>query len=111
MRQEVGGNMSKVYVHATLKIRIGRYEEFCVAMGREVPMLESHGWKMVGAWNTAVGRVYSVIHIWELPDANAFFEATQKWRAGPDFHLFRAVSREVIEEEVVTLVRKTPYSP
>jgi hypothetical protein len=103
--------VSEVYVHATLKIRIGRYEEFCEAMAKQVPVLESHGWKMVAAFNTAVGRVYNVVHIWRLPDANTFFEATQKWREGENFHLFRAVSKEVIEEEMVTMVKKTPYSP
>ena len=103
--------MSKIYVHATLKIRIGGYDRFCEAMARQIPILESHGWKLVGAWTTAVGRVCTVIDLWELPDANAFFDATGKWRADPEFQLFRAVSSEVIEEELVTMVTKVPYSP
>jgi len=103
--------MSKIYVHATLKIRIGGYERFCEAMAKQVPILESYGWKLVGAWNTAVGRVYAVIDLWELPDANSFFEATAKWRTHPDFAAFRAVAKEVIEEENVTMVNKVPYSP
>jgi hypothetical protein len=103
--------MSKVYVHATLKIRIGGYEKFCEAMAKQVPILESHGWKLLGAWTTALGRVCTVIDLWELPDANCFFDATAKWRATPEFAAFRAVTSEVMEEEHVTMVSKVPYSP
>jgi len=82
--------MDRLYVHAVLKIRIGGYERFCEAMARQLPILEGYGWKLVGAWTTAVGRVCTVIDLWEIPDANAFFDVTAKWRAGPEFQAFRA---------------------
>lgn len=103
--------MSKLYLHATLKIRIGGYERFCEAMAKQVPVLESYGWKLVGAWVTTVGRVYNVIDVWEIPDANSFFEATEQWRGTQAYSEFRAVTSEVLEEEILTMVRKTPYSP
>lgn len=103
--------MNKVYLHATLKLRIGGYERFCDSIAKQVPILESYGWKLVGAWVTVVGRVYTVIDIWEISDANAFFETTAKWRETPEFHEFRAVTSQVVEEEVLTMVRKCPYSP
>lgn len=103
--------MSKLYVHATLQIKIGGYERFCEAMARQRPILEGLGWKLVGAWTTAVGRVCTVIDLWEIPDANSFFEVTAKWRSGPEFKDFRAVTSEVLIEEHVTMVTKVPYSP
>jgi hypothetical protein len=103
--------MTQLYVHATLKVRIGGYERFCDALAKMVPMLEAGGWKLVGAWVTRVGRVYTVIDLWEIPDANAFFDATAKMRAHPGFPAIHAALSEVLEEEVVTLVNKAPYSP
>jgi len=103
--------MSKVYVHATLKIRIGGYERFCEAMAQQLPVLEGYGWKLLGAWTTVVGPICTVIDLWELPDANAFFEVNAKWRETPEFQAFRAVTREVMVEELVTMAAKTPYSP
>ena len=103
--------MSRIYVHVTLKIRIGGYERFSEAMAKQVPVLEGFGWKLAGAWVTTIGRVYSVIHIWELPNADSFFETTAKWRETSAFQEFRAVTSEVLEEEVLSIVRKTPYSP
>lgn len=103
--------MGKVYVHAVLKIRIGGYERFCEAMAQQLPILEGYGWKLVGAWTTAVGRICTVIDLWEIPDANSFFDVTAKWRAGPEFQAFRAVTSEVMEEEMISMVTKVPYSP
>ena len=103
--------MDQLYIHATLKVRIGGYERFCEALAKMVPMLESCGWKLVGAWVTRVGRVYTVIDLWEVRDANTFFEATTKMREQPGFPAIHAVLSEVVEEEIVTMVNKVPYSP
>jgi hypothetical protein len=103
--------MDKVYVHATLKVRIGGYERFCDALAKMVPILETGGWKLVGAWVTRVGRVFTVIDLWELPDANTFFKATTTMRAHPGFPAIHEVLSDVVEEEIVTMVNKTSYSP
>jgi hypothetical protein len=103
--------MSKLYLHATLKIRLGGYEKFCESIAKQVPVLESYGWKLVWAGVTIVGRVSTVVDVWEIPDANTFFDATDKWRQTPAFQAFRAVTAEVVEEEILTMVKKCPYSP
>ena len=68
--------MNSVYLHATLKLKIGGYERFCESMAQQVPVLESFGWKLLGAWVMVIGRVSTVVDVWEIPDANSFFEAT-----------------------------------
>ena len=103
--------MEKVYVHARLKLRIGGYEEFCEAIKAQVPVLEGQGWKLVGAWTTVVGQICTVIDLWELPDANAFFEGLAKWRGSPDMAAFREVTSKVLIEEDISMMRKATYSP
>jgi hypothetical protein len=103
--------MSKVYLHATLKLRIGGYDKFCEAMAKQIPVLEGFGWKLLWAGVQVVGRVSTVVDVWEIPDANSFFEATGKWRQTPAFQAFRAVTSEVVEEEILTMAAKVPYSP
>ncbi len=102
--------MGKVYAHAVLKVRIGRYDEFCVAMAKQVVILEGLGWKLVGAWTSAVGQICTVVDLWELEDANAYFDVTAKWRSDPSFLEFRAVTKEVLIEETISLMLKAPYS-
>ena len=103
--------MSELFLHATLNIRLGGYERFCESMAKQVPVLENLGWKLAGAYVTSVGRVYTVIDVWEIPDANSFFTATEEWRKTPEYQDFKAVTAEVVEEEVLTMVKKVPYSP
>lgn len=103
--------MREVYVHATIKVRLGGYDRFCEVMAKQVPLLEQSGWELVGAWSTQVGTVCTVIDLWKLPDANAFFTGKAKWVSDPAFSEFRAMSADVMIDEVVTMVTKVPYSP
>jgi hypothetical protein len=101
---------SPLYLHVTLKVRMDGYQRFCDAMANQVPIIESYGWKLVGAWVTTVGRLHTVIDIWEIPDANAYDEVMRKVAARPDYQQFWDLLAETLEEEVVTMVRKVPYS-
>jgi hypothetical protein len=104
--------MSKIYLHAKVKMRHGAgIERFVEAKAKQVPVLEGYGWRLVGGWAAISGRVYEVINIWEIPGADVFLETAAKWRASPEGQAFRAVTAEVVEEEVVTLLKALPYSP
>ena len=100
-----------VYLHVTLKVRMDGYQRFCDAMAGQVPIIESFGWKLVGAWVTTVGRLHTVIDIWEIPDANAYPEVMAEVAKRPDYRQFWDMLAETLEEEVVTMVQKVPYSP
>jgi hypothetical protein len=54
--------------------------------------------------------LHTVIDIWEIPDANAYDEVMRKVAARPDYQQFWDLLAETLEEEVVTMVRKVPYS-
>lgn len=100
------------YVQATLKFRSSRgYERFCQVMGAQRANLERNGWRMIGGWVGATGRVATVTHIWQIDSPNHFIEGTSKLRDFPEFEEFRDVTSEFLEEEVLTLMRTTPYSP
>jgi hypothetical protein len=104
--------MSKMILHATLTLKHSAgLDRFVEAKAKQVPVLESYGWKMVGGYAAITGRVYTVVNIWEVPSADAFLESAAKWRATPEGQAFRAVTAEVLEQEVVTLMRALPYSP
>ncbi len=103
--------MAKALLHARLQIKIGGYERFCQVMAKQVVINEGFGWKLHGAWVNTTGRVYLVNHMWELPDANSFFDATTAWRAGTDYAEFRDGCAATVDEETLSFVRLTPYSP
>lgn len=103
--------MDKVYVHAVLKLRIGGASEFYKAMQKQVVILEAHGWRLVGAWTTVVGAISTVIDIWELPDANSFFDVKKEWTKTKEYEEFKEVVSKHLIEEQISFVSQTPYSP
>lgn len=102
--------MSKI-VHAQLKVRIGGYKKFCESMAKLVPVQESIGWKLRGAYCTRVGRVFNIVHIWEIPDANSFFDALDNMVQSPVYPAFSGGLAETVEEENIAMCIKTPYCP
>lgn len=99
-----------VYHHVTLKIRYGKLAQFHEAMGHVVPVMEkAYGWKLVGAWDTLVGRLFTVIDLWEIPDANSVQIVAGAYQH-PEIVKWGPVLAECIEEEVFQLLTPAPYS-
>lgn len=98
-----------IYLHVTLKVKMSGYQKFCDAMDEAVPILEGLGWKLVGAWVTNVGRLHTVIDLWEIKDANAYYSVMKKYSSRKGYGEFWDVLAETLEEEVVTMVSRAPY--
>jgi hypothetical protein len=67
-------------------------------------VFEAHGWKLLHGFATVIGRTNSVINIWEVPSA----EAVEKGLFDPALRDVLPLIREVVEDEVLTLM--TRYS-
>jgi len=72
--------MSKVHVHATLKVRIGGYERFCEAMAKQVPSSKAT-WNMLMRSHPAA-KSTNVIHTGSCPTPTASSMATVKCASG-----------------------------
>jgi hypothetical protein len=106
-----------VYLHAQLRVKKGKWQEFTDYMIRFVPAVETYGWKMVGGYITVTGRAggifHECLHIWELPDANALIDTYAEVSVNPPQFLVDEGEGflDVIDDEVLTLYKKQPYSP
>jgi hypothetical protein len=99
------------YLHATLKIRPGMMPRFNAVLAEMRPALEREGWRLVGAWMTTVGRLSEIVDVWELPDANAVADVLGAVSHDPRFPDWYAELSAVVDEEVLKLMTKVPYSP
>src|ERR1019366_7517400 len=104
--KQPGDVMSTYCLHATIKVKHGKLQQFVESYAKQVPVLEGYGWKLVGGWTNVFGRVYTVVNMWEIPGADTFLETSAKWRDTPAGQAFRAVTAEVVEEEVAFLMRR-----
>lgn len=101
---------SPVYLHVTLKVIQSEVGNFYGAMEKAVPILEELGWKFVGAWVDRVGRLNTVIDLWELEDANMYWTVLKEFSKHPEHPAILAVFDTAIEEEVVHMMDKVPYA-
>jgi hypothetical protein len=100
-----------IFLQATLKIRPGCTPRFNAVLAEMKPALEAEGWRLVGAWITTVGRLSQVVDMWELPDANAVTDGLGAVRRDPRFAAWYEELNAIVEEELLQLMLKLPYSP
>jgi NIPSNAP len=95
-----------VYLQASIKLRAGKLQDFVSLLNSLTPVVAKHGWKLLGSYATVVGRVNTVVDLWELPNEAAIQAALS------DSELARHGSRmgEIIEDETLTLLNKLPIS-
>jgi hypothetical protein len=99
------------YLLASLKVRYGQQLRFNEVMSHLKPALERSGWKLIGAYQTAIGPLNSVVDLWEVNNPNAVTETLAAVRRDPEFAQWAAQLPELVEEEVLQLMSKLPYSP
>lgn len=93
-----------VYLQASIKLRPGTLQQFTKMLGNLTPVVGKHGWKLLGSYVTAVGRLNTVVDFWELPDAGALQAAL----ADPELQKMGPQISECIEDETLQLMMKLP---
>ena len=99
------------YLVATLKLKYGQQRQFNEVMGHLKPALEREGWKLLGAYQTVVGTLNSVVDLWEINSPNAVPETLARVAKDPEFAQWAARLPELLQEEVLQIMTKLPYSP
>lgn len=98
-----------VFMFAHIKLRPGKVQKFTEMIGQLASVLEEKGgWKLHGSYFNTVGRLNTVIDVWELPDANSVQTTLELASQDPVFQKFAPVIEECIEDETVQLMTKLP---
>jgi hypothetical protein len=96
------------YLHSAVKLRSGKLGQFTERLrDRMVPLLANHGRTLVGSYVTVIGRRDLVVDLWRMTDANDVHKSLMD----PEFAKHSVEKGELIEDEVVTLMRELPVLP
>ena len=109
--EQTRGYKMSYYLLATLKVKFGQQRKFYEVMSHLKPVLEKAGWKLVGAYENAIGRLNTVNDLWEINDPNAVPSTLAVASQDADFVRWAANLPELLEEEVLQIMTKVPYSP
>lgn len=101
---------SAVYLHVTIQLVRGKHRVFTAAMAEMAPVLEGRGWRLIGAFTPAIGRLGAVYHLWRVPSADGVLDALDAVRAHPDAARWASAFAESVADEALQLVRPMPYS-
>jgi NIPSNAP protein len=93
-----------VYLQASIKLKAGKLPDFVSMMNKVAPVLAKRGMRLVGSYANVVGRMNTVVDLWELPDANALQAAL----SDPELQTLAPMIGEIIEDETVALLTKLP---
>jgi hypothetical protein len=89
-----------------IKLRAGKLQDFISLLNSLTPVVGNHGWKLIGSFASVVGRLNTVIDLWELPNEGALQAAMV------DSEMTKLASRfgEIIEHQTLTLLNKLRVS-
>ena len=93
-----------VYLQASIKLHPGKLEDFTKLINDLLPVVGKHGWKLIGSYATLVGRLNTVVDLWEIPNTEAV--AALLGDAEMQKHAHRIA--EIVEDEVLTVLTKLP---
>ena len=93
-----------VYLQASLKLRAGKLQDFISLLNNLTPVVGRHGWKLLGSYASVVGRLNTVVDLWELPDPNAIQSAL----SDVEMQKYAPQISEIVEDETLTLLNKLP---
>ena len=93
-----------VYLQASIKLRPGKQADFVSMLNKLAPVLAKRGMRLLGSYGNLVGRLNTVIDLWELPDANALQSAL----SDPEIQNLVPQISDIIEDETQVLLTKLP---
>jgi NIPSNAP len=93
-----------IYMQASIKLYPGKLPDFINLLNKLTPLVAKHGMKLVGSYASVVGRLNTVVDLWELSDMNAL----EALGADPELRKYREEISSIIEDEVLTMMTKLP---
>jgi hypothetical protein len=93
-----------VYMTASIKLYPGKLPDFIELINKLTPVVAKHGWRLVGSYGSLVGRLHTVLDLWELSDPNA----VEKALSDPELQKYAARIAEIVEDETLSILTKLP---
>ena len=100
-----------VYLQATLELDYDTLPVFMGIVPEMKRIVEGAGWVMIAGLVTKIGKANSVIHLWKLPDMNAFDAGIQAMAADPEAgRIYETLCKSGAKETLI-FADAAPYCP
>ena len=100
-----------IYLQATLELDYATLPAFLNIVPSMKRIVEGAGWEMIAGLITKIGCANTVIHLWKLPDMNAFDVGIQAMAAAPEAgKIYEEICKSGAKETLI-FADAAPYSP
>ena len=100
-----------MYTHVTIVLKYGQLPLFLETMPKVQAIVEAIGWVLKEALLQVSGRLFTVIHVWQLRDMNHYAEGLTVLAGHPDFPTLGEALGRIVESETITFAQPLPYGP
>jgi hypothetical protein len=100
-----------MYLIATLELSYGGVAKFFEVAPKVRALMEAGGCRMLHAMLQDTGRLNTIVHVWEIPDANTYFAAVEALKQDESFPEIVAALAEAVVDERLVFAQDAPYSP
>src|SRR5260370_7749546 len=95
-----------VYLQASIKLHPGKQQDFVNLLNTLMPLVNKHGWKLMGSYAAIVGRLNTVVDFWEVPNPNA----VESLLADPQFAKYPPPIPENVDYHTLTTLTQLPIA-
>ena len=100
------------YAHEMIVVRNGAADEFLERVrDRGVALGARYGWKLAGAWKTAMVDEDEAVLLWAVPTWQQWADFEQATRSDADLRAWRANARDIVETWQRIVLVDAPLSP
>ncbi|MFT4052921.1 MAG: NIPSNAP family protein [Novosphingobium sp.] len=100
-----------MYLIARLELSYAGVMDFLAIAPKVREKMEARGCRMLHAMMMDIDRLNTILHIWDVPDADTYFAAVNALKADPEFpEIIGALARSVVNE-TLSFASDAPYAP
>lgn len=106
------GTRGACYAHEVVRVRAGaNWDHLELVRERAAPAYEAYGWKLIGAFSTAMVNDDEVILLWAIPTWQAWAEAERSARDDDRIVEWKRLASDHVERRHRILLVDSPLSP
>jgi hypothetical protein len=99
-----------VYELRCYRAQVGRAPEWIGHFKEVLPIREQY-MRRVGLWQTEIGPLHEILHLWAFRDLNERADARAKLAQEPDWQRFLASSVPLLNQMQALILLPSPHSP
>jgi hypothetical protein len=100
-----------VYLIAQLELSYAGVQDFIAVAPKVRAAMEERGCNMIHAFMQQTGRLNTVVHIWQLADANSYMAAVEDLRQSSEIGVILEALAKSVVNETLTFASALSYGP